>query len=263
MAGDWIKMRGNLWDDPRVGRLVDMTDTSEAAVVGGLYWLWSTADQHTEDGVMPGLSLKQIDRKTGIPGLGQALCDIGWLADHPEGVRIIKFEEHNGQSAKRRASDAQRKANVRNVSASEADNERTDGDDSQTDCGAREREEKEKRREEEKAKAKASAAPKPRKPAKTPLPADFSISPAVEQWAATKGYDRLAEHFDSFIRKAKANGYTYADWDQALQNAIADDWAKLRNVQSARASPSGPGQLGKAGQATAAAAQRFLENSDA
>lgn len=89
MAGDWIKMRGNLWDDPRVARLCDLTGQTEAAIVGGLYWLWATADQHTENGIMPGLTLRQIDRKTGVQGLGQALCDIGWLADHPEGVRII------------------------------------------------------------------------------------------------------------------------------------------------------------------------------
>lgn len=103
-------MRGNLWDDPRVGRLVDLTDTSEAAVIGGLYWLWATADQHTENGVMLGLSLRQIDRKTGIKGLGEALVEIGWLADHPEGVRIINFEDHNGASAKKRAQTAKRVA---------------------------------------------------------------------------------------------------------------------------------------------------------
>jgi hypothetical protein len=145
MAGDWIKMRGNLWDDPRVSRLCDLTDQSEAAIVGGLYWLWATADQHTEDGVMPGLTLRQIDRKTGIQGFGQALCDIGWLADGSEGVRIINFEEHNGSSAKRRATDAQRKANSRSVSAPDADKSKTEGGQKAPDLGARE----EKRREEE------------------------------------------------------------------------------------------------------------------
>lgn len=110
MAGDWIKMRGNLWDDPRVSALVDATDSSEAAVVGGLYWLWATADQHTEDGTMPGLTVRQIDRKTGLLGFGQALVSIGWLADHPEGVRIVNFEEHNGASAKKRCQTAKRVA---------------------------------------------------------------------------------------------------------------------------------------------------------
>ena len=110
MAGDWIKMRGNLWDDPRVARLCDLTESTEASIVGGLYWLWATADQHSEDGVMPGLTLRSIDRKTGISGFGDALCVVGWLADHPEGVRICHFEEHNGASAKSRLMTAKRVA---------------------------------------------------------------------------------------------------------------------------------------------------------
>lgn len=152
MAGDWIKMRGNLWDDPRVARLCDLTDQSEAAIVGGLYWLWAAADQHTENGVMPGLTLRQIDRKTGVQGLGAALCQIGWLEDDAEGVRIINFEEHNGSSAKRRASEAQRKANARTTSAVDADIRRTDAEENGTECVARE----EKRREEIKEEANAS-----------------------------------------------------------------------------------------------------------
>lgn len=111
MAGDWIKMRGNLWDDPRVSRLVDETDSSEAAVIGALYWLWATADQHTADGVMPGLTLKGIDRKTGVKGFAQALCDINWLEAVADGVQIVAFEEHNGASAKKRCQTAKRVAN--------------------------------------------------------------------------------------------------------------------------------------------------------
>lgn len=147
MAGDWIKMRGNLWDDPRVSKLCDLTDQSEAAIVGGLYWLWAAADQHTEDGVMPGLTLRQIDRKTGIKGFGAALCAIGWLEDRADGVCIVNFEEHNGTSAKRRCTDAQRKANVRIVSASDADKKQTEEGQKTPNLGAREREEKEKREE--------------------------------------------------------------------------------------------------------------------
>ena len=138
MAGDWIKMRGNLWDDPRVSKLCDLTDQSEAAIVGALYWLWAAADQHTEDGLMPGLTLRQIDRKTGVQGFGAALCQIGWLEDNPDGVRIVNFEEHNGTSAKRRCTDAQRKANVRNVSASDADKQRTESGQKTPNLGARE-----------------------------------------------------------------------------------------------------------------------------
>lgn len=117
MAGDWIKMRGNLWDDPRVARLCDETDQPEATVIGGLYWLWATADQHTEDGILHGMTLRAIDRKTGIAGFGDALVGVGWVADHPEGVRIVNFEEHNGSSAKKRALTARRVASHRSCNA--------------------------------------------------------------------------------------------------------------------------------------------------
>lgn len=119
MAGDWIKMRGNLWDDPRVARLCDLTDQGESAVIGGLYWLWATADQHSQDGTMPGLSLRQIDRKTGIQGFGQALCDIGWISESAEGIQIERFDEHNGASAKSRAQTAKRVANHKERTAND------------------------------------------------------------------------------------------------------------------------------------------------
>lgn len=111
MAGEWIKVRTNLWDDPRITQLCDLTGAAEATVIGGLYWLWATADEHTEDGHMVGLSIGAIDRKTGVKGLGQALLTIGWIEDTNGGITIIRFDEHNGTSAKNRASTAKRVAN--------------------------------------------------------------------------------------------------------------------------------------------------------
>lgn len=145
MAGDWIKMRCNLWDDPRVSALCDLTDSGEAAVVGALYWLWATADQHSEDGYMPGLTLRQIDRKTGVSGFGAALVQVGWLAEVDGGVEIQGFEEHNGASAKKRCQTAQRVASARSRNADEAQQSAGCNADSVTDALARE----EKRREEE------------------------------------------------------------------------------------------------------------------
>ncbi|MBP6901042.1 MAG: hypothetical protein KBC73_13185 [Burkholderiaceae bacterium] len=69
----------------------------------------------------------------------------------------------------------------------------------------------------------------PKKAKKQPMPAEFSISPRVQAWAAEKGYDRLPEHFESFKGKCAANGYSYADWDAAFMGAVRDDWAKLRD----------------------------------
>jgi hypothetical protein len=155
MAGDWIKMRSNLWDDPRVSKMCDLTNSNEATVIGGLYWLWSTADQHSVDGLLPGLTLRSIDRKTAIEGFADALIAAGWLENTDEGVVIVRFEEHNGKSAKRRCSEA-----VRKMSARDADKLQTDGgrpqDENHPPCAPREREEKEVNQE-----ANASVAGKP------------------------------------------------------------------------------------------------------
>jgi hypothetical protein len=63
---------------------------------------------------------------------------------------------------------------------------------------------------------------------KTSLPIDFSISDRVTDWASKKGFERLQDHFDAFVEKARAKDYQYVDWDAALMMAIRQDWAKLR-----------------------------------
>lgn len=145
MAGEWIKVRTNLWNDPRVSQLCDTTGSAEAMIVGGLYWLWATADEHTETGLMPGLSVNAIDRKTGIKGFGVALVAIGWISEADDGIVISRFDEHNGASAKSRAQTAKRQANLRSnaPSVTEALRKR---DENVTSASPRE----EKRREEKK-----------------------------------------------------------------------------------------------------------------
>lgn len=111
MAGEWIKMRTNLWNDPRISQICDVTSQAEATVIGAMYWLWATADEHTQNGFMPGLSCASIDRKTGVQGFANALVTIGWLSANADGVTLERFQEHNGASAKSRAQTAKRVAN--------------------------------------------------------------------------------------------------------------------------------------------------------
>lgn len=215
MAGDWIKMRGNLWDDPRVARLCDLTEQTEAAIVGGLYWLWATADQHTEDGLMPGLTLRQIDRKTGIQGFGAALVEIGWLSESESGVTLANFEEHNGSSAKRRCMDAQRKANGRNLSASDADKvEKSAGSDEDETRRSAELE-KEKRREEKKEKKTGAGAPRPARN----CPSDFFPSEELRDQMRS---ELPAVDLDAETAKFKDHTFPRAitDWPGAWRNWI-------------------------------------------
>lgn len=67
-----------------------------------------------------------------------------------------------------------------------------------------------------------------RRSPKTSIPKNFEISDAVQRWAKKNNFDRLGDHFEYFVGKAKAKDYKYANWDQALMNAVRDDWAGLR-----------------------------------
>jgi len=238
MAGDWIKMRGNLWDDPRVAKLCDLTDQGEAAIVGALYWLWATADQHTEDGCMPGLTLRQIDRKTGVPGFGAALVQVGWLVDDPQGVVIVKFEEHNGTSAKRRCTDAQRKANVRSLSAPDADTSKTEDGQNTPTLGAREREEKEKEEEKredtfsEKSVGAAVAARTTGSKA-VQLPEGWQLPKAWGEWALAEYPAWTAEtvrleaaKFADHWRAKSGKESRKADWQATWRNWCRSDIAQ-------------------------------------
>lgn len=230
MAGEWIKMRTNLWDDPRVSKVCDMTKSKEAEVIGALYWLWSAADEHTEDGFMPGLSKAGIDRKTGIDGFGEAMLSIGWITENEGGVTICNFRDHNGTSAKRRATDAQRKATIRSMSACEADTFATNDGQDATECGARE----EKRREEKNIKplkSKAESATGSR------LPADWV--PTGEQIDFCKAMrsdlnpENVADRFrDYWTAQAGAKGRK-ADWNATWRNWVRNE----KVIASSRASP--------------------------
>lgn len=107
-AKPWIKMRTDLWDDPRISALCDALEADEARVIGGLYRLWSIADAHSTDGRLSGMTKPSVDRKCGIPGFAESLESVGWLSADDASVTIPDFTIHNGQSAKSRAQAAVR-----------------------------------------------------------------------------------------------------------------------------------------------------------
>jgi len=75
---------------------------------------------------------------------------------------------------------------------------------------------------------------KTRARAKTSLPIDFAITPALQAWADQHDYGDMEHHLASFRDKAQAKGYQYVDWEAALRNAVRDDWAGIRKPAQAR-----------------------------
>jgi hypothetical protein len=113
MAGDWIKMRVDLADDPAVIALVDKTGLDDDHVVGKLHRLWSWADRQTIDGNAVSVTKAWLDRYLEHSGFAEALVGVGWLVVEPDGLRFPNFDRHNGQTAKARALTAKRVAKCR------------------------------------------------------------------------------------------------------------------------------------------------------
>lgn len=120
MSGDWIKMKKNLFSDPRVVRMMSALKADKFRTVGGLMSAWCLADDHTEDGHLHGYTPDILDEQCHFPGLAAAMISVGWLQWDGEKLIFPRFCEHNGQSAKRRAQDR-----VRKMSAREEDKKRT------------------------------------------------------------------------------------------------------------------------------------------
>lgn len=103
MAGDWLKMRHDLADDPAVIRLATSCRLDEDAVIGKLFRLWSWADRHTQAGHADGVGLDWVDRTVRCPGFAVEMVRVGWLEETGHGLTFPRFDRHCSDPAKVRA----------------------------------------------------------------------------------------------------------------------------------------------------------------
>lgn len=125
MAGDWIKMRSDLFTHPKVVRMASALKADTLRTVGGLMSVWCLFDAHSVDGKLDGYNGETLDDQLRWPGFAAAMSAVRWLDVDGESLVLPEFDTHNGASAKRRAQDADRKRSVRKESATEADKKRT------------------------------------------------------------------------------------------------------------------------------------------
>lgn len=109
MAGDWIKVEKELHDKPEVRRIARALRLSRFDIVGRLVSVWSWADTHSFTGTDMGITEDDIDDIADLPGFADALRQVGWLKGRTASLEFPNFGRHNGQTAKRRAMEAERK----------------------------------------------------------------------------------------------------------------------------------------------------------
>lgn len=170
---------------------------------------WCLFDAHSEDGKLVGYTPETLDDHLRWPGFATAMIAVNWLFFTDEassgGLILPEFYTHNGHSAKRRAQDADRKKNVRKMSASEADKMRT----------------REEKRREYKEHTPAKAAGFCFKTELLNLGADPTL---VSDWLAvrkTKRASNTKTALDAFVREVNHAGFTI---DQSLRICCEKSW---------------------------------------
>jgi hypothetical protein len=191
---------------PKVVRIASALGADRLRVVGGLHAVWCLFDVHSEDGRLDGYTLDALDDLIGFEGFGAAMVSVGWLEDGGDFLCTPRFDEHNGQSAKRRAMETERKREARKLSAPDADEKR-----------ARE----EKRREDisiPEGIDKGAAKPRPARK----CPADFLVTDQMKAWAAEN-----APLVDTDKATAAFRDHTFktamTDWAGAWRNWLRRD----------------------------------------
>lgn len=118
MAGDWIKMRTDLYRDPKVSVMADhlMDDDGDLAsyidqnlqrrmtvtrnvmrnvTVGALVSVWGVMRQRgkrrDDDMVCDGVTIAVLDDISDLPGFGAAMAAAGWVLETEAGIEFPRF----------------------------------------------------------------------------------------------------------------------------------------------------------------------------
>jgi hypothetical protein len=157
MAGDWTKMRTDLYRDPKVsviadhlldktGSLAEFVDQNmqremsvtrnvmRNAAVGALVSVWGVMRQrgkrHEVDLVCDGVTLSVLDDIADLPGFGEAMAHARWVVATDTGIEFPRFfEDYNvdpDEKGKSKGAERQRRYRERHKDESDAEVTRND-----------------------------------------------------------------------------------------------------------------------------------------
>lgn len=156
MAADWIKMRSDIYRDPKVSVIAealmrrdselsryvnqmcqrDMTVTRNVmrnVTVGALVSIWGVMRQRgkrcEDDLFCDGVSVAVLDDIADLPGIGDAMSAAGWVIEDAEGIRFPNFfEGYNVDPTEKNAnSNAERQRRYRERKAAEKSPSESEG----------------------------------------------------------------------------------------------------------------------------------------
>ena len=225
MAGDWIKIRTDLYEDQDVLQMSDILGTDDPTTVGLLVRFWSWADKQTIDGNGIKITKTRIDSLTGRSGFASAMIAIGWLTGEDGSLQLPNFQRHNGVSGKARALESEAKRLRR--SSQKMSDKLSDN------CPTKKAEKvrPEKRREEKSTEDYTT----------TPPAHEVPTLEAVHAYAAAAPVPISKECATAFYDSAQAEGWLgrsgrpIADWRAALRR-YASRWNEIEKSKPSAAS---------------------------
>lgn len=110
MANDWIKWVKGLVHRREVIAVAKKLNLDRRITACSCMLLWEWCDDNTVDGHIGGVGASDLDLVVGLPGFSEALQEQGWLRFTAKGVTVVRWERHNGESAKKRAKNTMLKA---------------------------------------------------------------------------------------------------------------------------------------------------------
>ena len=117
MAGDWIKIREDLHEDPAVLQIAQKLGTRPEHIVGYCVRFWAWVSRNCDAGSVTGVTLECVESVTNLPQFCHMLCEVGWLEYDDSGdtpiITIPHFERHLSQGAKQRVLTAERNRKYR------------------------------------------------------------------------------------------------------------------------------------------------------
>ncbi len=224
MAGEWIKVRTDLKDDPSVFRLAKALKMDRLSIVGRLFALWAWVDFHAVGGKMDGVDASDVDAMCEKKGFALALVSVGWLEIGDGFIVIPKYDRHNGNSAKERSLKNARQARWRDGKASTYPQPPVDDDvDGGTSTGTSTREEK-RREEPETTPPQEGGGERLADARASRLPHHWAPSETLTAWAKSERPDLIGDDLlrttQDFRDHYRSTGSRREDWDAAWQKWV-------------------------------------------
>lgn len=113
MAGDWLKVEKDTPEKPEILAMADFLQIDPEIVFAKCFKAWRWADSHTADGHAPSVTAVWLDALVHAPRFADALVKVGWLIVSDGALQFPNFNQHMGQSGKRRALAARRQKKKR------------------------------------------------------------------------------------------------------------------------------------------------------